>query len=183
MLEIRELVKTYHTKGEDVRAIDGVSLTFDETGLVFLLGKSGSGKSTLLNLCGGLDEPDSGEIVIDGKSSSRFTASDFDSYRNTFVGFVFQEFNLLDEFTVGDNVALALELQGKDKKRTGRSSTRSSRKLTSRDTPSASRERFRAGKNSALRSQGRLSKIRASSLRTSRPVPWMPRRESKSWKR
>ena len=117
MLEIRELVKTYHTKGEDVRAIDGVSLTFDETGLVFLLGKSGSGKSTLLNLCGGLDEPDSGEIVIDGKSSSRFTASDFDSYRNTFVGFVFQEFNLLDEFTVGDNVALALELQGKDKKK------------------------------------------------------------------
>ena len=82
-----------------------------------MLGKSGSGKSTLLNLCGGLDEPDSGEIVIDGKSSSRFTASDFDSYRNTFVGFVFQEFNLLDEFTVGDNVALALELQGKDKKK------------------------------------------------------------------
>ena len=182
MLEIRELVKTYHTKGEDVRAIDGVSLTFDETGLVFLLGKSGSGKSTLLNLCGGLDEPDSGEIVIDGKSSSRFTASDFDSYRNTFVGFVFQEFNLLDEFTVGDNVALALELQGKDKKK---NRTLIDEILAQVDLAGYAKRKpgTLSGKNSALRSQGRLSKIRASSLRTSRPVPWMPRRESKSWKR
>ncbi len=117
MLEIRDLTKVYTTKGVSVRALDGVSLRFPEKGMVFLLGKSGSGKSTLLNLCGGLDTPDSGEIVIKGRSSKDFTQSDFDSYRNTFIGFVFQEYNILNEFSVEDNIALALELQGKSKDR------------------------------------------------------------------
>lgn len=116
MLEIKNLVKIYKTKGgQEVRALDGVSLKFEEKGMVFLLGKSGSGKSTLLNLCGGLDSPDSGEIIIKGRSSKDFTQSDFDSYRNTFIGFVFQEYNILNEFSVEDNIALALELQGKNK--------------------------------------------------------------------
>ena len=114
MLEIRHLSKVYRTRGgADVHALDDVSLRFEETGMVFLLGKSGSGKSTLLNLCGGLDTPDEGEIVIKGRSSKDFTQADFDSYRNTFVGFVFQEYNILDEFSVEENIALALELQGK----------------------------------------------------------------------
>ena len=116
MLEIKNLVKVYKAKGgAEVRALDNVSVRFEEKGMVFLLGKSGSGKSTLLNLCGGLDSPDSGEIIIKGRSSKDFSQSDFDSYRNTFVGFVFQEYNILDEFTVEDNIALALELQGKNK--------------------------------------------------------------------
>lgn len=116
MLEIKNLVKVYRTKGgAEVRAVDGISLSFADKGMVFLLGKSGSGKSTLLNLCGGLDAPDDGEIIIKGRSSLSFSAADFDSYRNTFVGFVFQEYNILDEFSVADNIALALELQGKNK--------------------------------------------------------------------
>ena len=116
MLEIKNLTKVYKTKGgAPVRALDGVSITFEEKGMVFLLGKSGSGKSTLLNLCGGLDSPDSGEIIIKGRSSKDFSQSDFDSYRNTFIGFVFQEYNILNEFSVEDNIALALELQGKNK--------------------------------------------------------------------
>ena len=116
MLEIKNLTKVYKTKGgADVKALDDVSISFDKTGLVFLLGKSGSGKSTLLNLAGGLDEPTSGEIIVMGKSSKEFTGGDFDSYRNTFVGFVFQEYNVLNEFNVEDNIALALELQGKKK--------------------------------------------------------------------
>lgn len=116
MLELKELTKIYQTKGgTETRALDGVSVSFGETGLVFLLGKSGSGKSTMLNLAGGLDEPTSGEIVVMGKSLKSFSGSDFDSYRNTFVGFVFQEYNVLDEFTVEENVALALELQGNAK--------------------------------------------------------------------
>ena len=114
MLEVKDLVKTYKTKGgAQVRALDGVSAAFADRGMVFLLGKSGSGKSTLLNVCGGLDAPDSGEVVIKGRSSRDFTPADFDSYRNTFVGFVFQEYNILNEFSVEDNIALALELQGK----------------------------------------------------------------------
>ena len=95
--------------------MDDVSIKFPEKGMVFLLGKSGSGKSTLLNVIGGLDKIDSGEIIIKGRSSASFSNSDFDSYRNTFVGFIFQEYNVLNEFTIEDNLALALELQGKKK--------------------------------------------------------------------
>ena len=114
MLEVKHLVKTYSPKGGvTVRALDDVSIVFPEKGMVFLLGKSGSGKSTLLNVAGGLDKADSGEIIVKGKSSNDFSASDFDSYRNTCVGFVFQEYNLLSEFSVEQNVALALELQNK----------------------------------------------------------------------
>ena len=95
MLKVVNLTKIYKTKkGADVHALDGVTLQFPETGMVFLLGKSGSGKSTLLNVCGGLDNPTSGEIIVKGRSSKDFSQSDFDSYRNTFVGFVFQEYNI-----------------------------------------------------------------------------------------
>lgn len=116
MLEVKNLKKVYKTKkGADVFALDGVSLRFAEKGMVFLLGKSGSGKSTLLNVCGGLDNPTEGEIIVKGRSSKDFSQSDFDSYRNTFIGFIFQEYNILNEFSVEDNIALALELQGKSK--------------------------------------------------------------------
>ena len=116
MLQVSHLTKIYKTKGgANVKALDDVSLTFPEKGMVFLLGKSGSGKSTLLNVCGGLDAPTSGEIIVKGRSSKAFSQSDFDSYRNTFIGFIFQEYNILNEFTVEDNIALALELQGKSK--------------------------------------------------------------------
>lgn len=113
MLQVKNLVKRYSTKGETLTALDHVSVNFPEKGMVFLLGKSGSGKSTLLNISGGLDTPDEGEVIVKGKSSKDFTASDFDSYRNTYVGFIFQEYNILSELTVAENVALALELQGK----------------------------------------------------------------------
>lgn len=114
MLEVRDIYKTYRPKkGQPVKALDGVSIKFPEKGLVFILGKSGSGKSTLLNVLGGLDKVDEGEIIIKGKSSKDFSQGDFDSYRNTYLGFIFQEYNILNEFTVGENIALALQLQGK----------------------------------------------------------------------
>ena len=114
MLEIRNLVKVYKTKGgQEVRALDNVSVKFPETGMIFLLGKSGSGKSTLLNVSGGLDKPDSGEIIIKGKNSKDFSGADFDSYRNTYIGFIFQEYNILNEFNIEQNIELALQLQGK----------------------------------------------------------------------
>ena len=114
MFQIKDLVKTYTPKGaEPVMALRGITIDFGETGMVFILGKSGCGKSTLLHVMGGLDFPTSGEIVIDGKSSKDFTKEDYDNYRNTYVGFVFQEYNLLPEFTVYENLAIALQLQGK----------------------------------------------------------------------
>lgn len=116
MLEVVHLTKIYKAKGGvETKALNDVSVRFPEKGMVFLLGKSGSGKSTLLNVCGGLDAPTSGEVIVKGRSSKNFSQSDFDSYRNTFIGFVFQEYNILNEFTVEDNIALALELQGKPK--------------------------------------------------------------------
>ncbi|MDE6474059.1 MAG: ABC transporter ATP-binding protein/permease [Clostridia bacterium] len=112
MLELKNLTRTYKPKkGVPVQALKNVSLSFEDKGMVFVLGKSGSGKSTLLNLIGGLDFADSGEIIIDGKSSKDFKEKDYDSYRNTYIGFVFQEYNILNEFTVGENITLALELQ------------------------------------------------------------------------
>lgn len=114
MLEIRNLSKIYKPKkGVPVIALKNVNLKLSDTGMVFLLGKSGSGKSTLLNLLGGLDRYDGGEIIINGVSSKNFKQSHFDSYRNTYVGFIFQEYNILDEFNVGENIAIALKLQGK----------------------------------------------------------------------
>lgn len=118
MLELKGVCKTYRSgKGAQTQALVDVSLTFPDKGLVFVLGKSGCGKSTLLNVIGGLDKPDSGEISVMGRSSKDFSPTDFDSYRNTFVGFVFQEYNLLEEFTVEDNIAVASELQGKKRDR------------------------------------------------------------------
>lgn len=115
MLSLNGVYKTYHPKkGVPVKALVNVNVDFQEKGLVFILGKSGSGKSTMLNIIGGLDKADKGQIFIKGKSSKQFKNSDFDNYRNTFVGFVFQEYNLLNDFNIGKNIALALELQGKN---------------------------------------------------------------------
>ncbi len=113
MLEIKHLSKIYHSKGTEVKALDDISLKIQDKGMVFILGKSGSGKSTLLNVLGGLDTFDTGEMIIGDKSSKDFSQSDFDSYRNTFIGFIFQEYNVMNNFTVNENIALALQLQGK----------------------------------------------------------------------
>ena len=114
MLELKNIYKTYSSKnGVTHRALENVSLKFDEKGLVFILGKSGSGKSTLLNLLGGIDSYDRGEISFYDKKFSSFKEKDFDYYRNSCVGFIFQDFNLLDNLTVYENVRLALDLQSK----------------------------------------------------------------------
>ncbi len=114
MLSAIGLKKTYHPKGGvPVEALRGVTVHFGERGMTFILGKSGSGKSTLLHLLGGLDYADEGRLEIDGRSSEEFGVKDFDDYRNEYVGFVFQEYNLLPAFTVRENLAIALELQGR----------------------------------------------------------------------
>lgn len=114
MLQTKNLCKIYKPKkGVPVTALKNVSLKFSDKGMVFLLGKSGSGKSTLLNVLGGLDQYNSGEIIIKGVSSKSFKQKHFDSYRNTYIGFIFQEYNILEDFTVGANIALSIQLQGK----------------------------------------------------------------------
>ena len=115
MIELKDVHKTYKSKrSKSTKALDGVSLTLGNQGMTFILGKSGSGKSTLLNVLGGLDKYDSGDMLILGKSSKSFTQADFDSYRNTYVGFIFQEFNILEDYDVYQNIVLALQLQQKE---------------------------------------------------------------------
>lgn len=120
MIELKSISKNYVTrKGVVTRALDQLSLSFPDRGLVFILGKSGSGKSTLLNILGGLDTADSGEFLINGKNIEGFSQPELDHYRNAHVGFVFQDFNIIETFSVYENVGLALQLQGHkdDKKR------------------------------------------------------------------
>ena len=112
MLQLKNISKTYRTKnGATHRALNNVSLRFGEKGLVFIVGRSGGGKSTLLNMIAALDRPDSGEMLLYGNSFSKFSKADYDSYRNTFVGVIFQEYNLLKTLTVYQNIALATGLQ------------------------------------------------------------------------
>ena len=112
MLQLVNLKKVYSSTAGNMAALNGVSLTFPDSGMVFITGKSGSGKTTLLNTVGGLDGFDDGDILIDGKPFSTFSLSDYASYRNTVVGFVFQEYNLLPDYTVEKNLKIATELQG-----------------------------------------------------------------------
>ncbi len=115
MIELKNVVKKYKSKkGHNTTALNNISIKFDNKGMTFILGKSGSGKSTLLNVIGGLDKYDSGDILILGKSTKNFKKADFDSYRNTYVGFVFQEFNILEDYNVYENIVLALQLQKKN---------------------------------------------------------------------
>lgn len=111
MIEIRNLKKIY--KGaEDTAAIDGISLTVDDRGLVFFLGRSGSGKTTLLNLIGGLDGMTEGDILVDGVSVKSLDQNRLDFYRSDRVGFVFQDYGLLEDLTVEENISLSLHLKG-----------------------------------------------------------------------
>lgn len=114
MIELKNISKTYKAKRtKKTKVLDDISLTLSDKGMTFILGKSGSGKSTLLNILGGLDKYDSGDMLILGKSSKSFSQADFDSYRNTYLGFVFQEFNILEDYDVYENISLALQLQHK----------------------------------------------------------------------
>ena len=115
MLELKKIVKTYQTGDTTVSALDGVDLCFRENEFVSILGPSGCGKTTMLNIVGGLDRYTDGDLVINGKSTKLFKDSDWDTYRNHSIGFVFQSYNLIPHQTVLSNVELALTLSGVSK--------------------------------------------------------------------
>lgn len=115
MLSIKKLNKHYKSKSETIHALKNISLDLANKGFVVILGKSGSGKSTLLNIIGGLDRFETGELFFKDISTKNFNGKDWDIYRNSYVGFVFQEFYLIEEYTVGKNISIALELKGHPK--------------------------------------------------------------------
>ena len=113
MIRISSLNKIYKSKKrKKCHALNDIRLTLPDAGLVFVLGKSGSGKSTLLNLVGGLDSITSGSIEVDGNDVSRLTPAQYANYRNSHVGFIFQDYHLIDELTVFENIKLSLDLAG-----------------------------------------------------------------------
>lgn len=114
MLKLKNISKIYHTQGFSQKALDGVSISFRENEFVSILGQSGGGKTTLLNIIGGLMRYDEGDLIIDGRSTKKFTDKDWDFYRNVRIGFIFQSYNLISHQSVLDNVILSLTLSNKD---------------------------------------------------------------------
>lgn len=107
MIKLQKLSKTYiNKKNNKVKALDNINLSIEDKGMIFILGKSGSGKSTLLNILGGLDKFDEGDVSIFGNSMQQFKPEDYNNYRNTYVGFIFQDYNLIEDYTVEKNLAL-----------------------------------------------------------------------------
>ena len=113
MIEIRNLTKVYKTTfKKSTIAINDISLDLPSTGMIFIIGKSGSGKSTLLNMIGTLDHITSGDIYIDGVSIKQSSDTKLQEYRSSYLGFIFQDFLLLNEFTVRENIELAVNIAG-----------------------------------------------------------------------
>ena len=115
LLEVKSLKKIYKTRfgGQSVEALRDVNFTVEEGEYVAIMGESGSGKTTLLNILAALDKATSGTVFLDGMDFSKLKESEVASFRRDNLGFVFQEFNLLDTFTLEDNIYLPLVLAGK----------------------------------------------------------------------
>ena len=112
MLQLKNLRKSYHVGDTTTKALDDVSISFRNQEFVAILGPSGSGKTTMLNVIGGLDRYDSGDLIINGKSTKNFKETDWDAYRNNSVGFVFQNYNLISHLSIIANVELGMNLSG-----------------------------------------------------------------------
>ena len=115
ILEVKHLKKVYTTRfgGNHVQALSDVSFTVEKGEYTAIMGESGSGKTTLLNILASLDKPTSGEVLLDGISTSDLKDSEISAFRRKNLGFVFQDFSLLDSFSVRDNILLPLVLSGK----------------------------------------------------------------------
>ena len=118
ILEAKSLQKIYTTRfgGNQVKALSNVSFSVEQGEYVAIMGESGSGKTTLLNILAALDKPTNGEVLLDGKSLSSIKEKEISAFRRDNLGFVFQDFNLLDTFSIQDNIFLPLVLAGKNHK-------------------------------------------------------------------
>lgn len=116
MLEIKKINKSYRIGDYKQKVLKNVSIKFRKNEFVSILGHSGSGKTTLLNLIGGLDRYDSGDIIINSKSTKNFKDKDWDAYRNNSIGFIFQSYNLIGHISILDNVEMGMTLSGISKK-------------------------------------------------------------------
>ncbi len=114
MLELKNICKSYNKDGNHQVVLKNINLKLPSCGIISIVGKSGSGKTTLLNIIGSLDKSDFGEILVDNKNIRNFTEDELDSYRNKYIGFIFQSYNLIEHRSVIDNVKLKLVLSMQD---------------------------------------------------------------------
>ena len=113
VLSARQIHKVYSTASGDVPALNGITCDFEEGMFYAIIGRSGSGKSTLLHILGGLDRPTSGEVLVDGKDICAMNDEQMAIFRRRHMGFVFQQFNLLEEYNVKNNILMPLKLDGR----------------------------------------------------------------------
>ena len=117
MIELKNICKSYHSNGIYEVALKNINLDLSSKGLISVVGKSGSGKTTLLNIIGSLDNSDFGELIVDGKNIREFSDNELDSYRNKYVSFIFQNYNLIDHMSVIDNIKLKMTISYDDENR------------------------------------------------------------------
>jgi len=116
VIEIKDLVKIYNSSEVQVKAVNGITINFEEGEFTAVVGPSGSGKTTFLNMLGGLDRPTSGSVKIGGTNVWDLSSRKLIDFRMNNIGFVFQSYNLIPVLTAGENVEFIMHLQGKDKK-------------------------------------------------------------------
>lgn len=126
ILEVKNLKKIYTTRfgGNQVQALSNVSFSVEEGEYVAIMGESGSGKTTLLNILAALDKPTSGQVLLSGRNIVEISEKEISAFRRDNLGFVFQDFNLLDTFSLQDNIFLPMVLAGKAIKKWQRGSRR-----------------------------------------------------------
>jgi len=165
IVELREVRKTYHVGDEDVRALDGVTMTIERGEFMSIMGRSGSGKSTLLNMIGCLDQPTSGRVIIDGVDTGQLHGNKLADLRAHKIGFVFQLHNLVPTLTALENVLLPLGYAGMDhKKERARQAWATAWAIAPRNSP--------AGSASAWPSPAPSPRSQPSCSRTSRRARW-----------
>jgi len=156
-LELRHVSKTYGSGAHEVHALSNVDLAVERGELVAVMGPSGSGKSTLLTIAGSLEQPTSGQVVVDSVDLANVSRSEQARMRRRSIGYVFQDFNLLPGLTALENVTLPLELDGAPAKPQKRAPDTRSRNCKSRSTPAAIRTSSPAVSVNASQSPGRSS--------------------------
>lgn len=112
MLELKKIKKSYKTGNFVQQALNDVSLQFRKNEFVSILGPSGSGKTTLLNIIGGLDHYDTGDLIINNRSTKNYKENDWNAYRNNCIGFIFQNYNLISHISILENVEMGMTLSG-----------------------------------------------------------------------
>ena len=183
ILEVKNLKKIYTSRfgGNSVQALSNVSFSVEKGEYVAIMGESGSGKTTLLNILASLDKPSSGQVLLNGRNIVDIKEKEISAFRRDNLGFVFQDFNLLDTFSIQDNIFLPLVLSGKKYDEMSRALDPIAAKLgITRYSAESTPMRCPAARSSAPPSPARLSQTRSSSSPMSRPARSTPRRPTSS---